>query len=121
MMSYGMTIDEFWNSNPRIAKIYVKAYENRFKLLDEQMWLMGRYAFVAVYIAIEKTFGNNEKHPFKDEYPDRPFSQLAKMTEEEREEERLEKEMRKMIQQEEAWIVNAKMRGLPKNVKKEEA
>lgn len=78
---------------------------------DEQMWSMGNYVFLAVYSAIGKSFEGEKCHV---EYPDRPFS-WPKKTDEEIEQEQADRELQKMLAQENAWVVQGKLMGLPNN------
>ena len=103
-------MDEFWNSNPRILRIYINALQEKNKLLDEQMWAMGHYVVSAVYVAVGRLFAKN----FQGEYPEQPFS-APQRTIEEIEEAEAEKQMRRMIAAENAWVIQGKMRGLPEN------
>lgn len=46
-MAIGMTYDEFWNKDPHIAKMFLKADEIKQKRLNEQLWLQGYYNYIA--------------------------------------------------------------------------
>lgn len=109
-MLYGMSLEEFWRSNPRIVGIYAKAYNMKMKSFDEQMWAMGQYAYLATYAAVGKFFGDNSKFNFN--YPDRPLTWPSK-TQEEIDAEEADRELKKMLAVEEAWIREAKRMGLP--------
>lgn len=110
-MLYGMTMSEFWESNPRIVAIYADAFTEKQKHADEQMWAMGRYAFFAVYTAVGKLFSSPDK-PFDVDYPDRPLT-WPQRTQEEIEAEEADRELRKALAAEEAWIRVEKRMGLP--------
>lgn len=108
-MAYGVSYYEFWDMNPRIIGVYVDAYGEKLKLFDEQAWAIGRYVMIATYIAVGKSFGGEK---FRTEYPDRPFS-WPKQTAEEIEQAEAEKEIRKAIAVEEAWMREERRSGLP--------
>ena len=109
-MAYGLSIVEFWGSNPHILKIYTRAYEEKRKILDEQMWAQGQYVYAATYAAVGQWFGDaNSKRLAK--YPDRPFM-WPQRTQDEIDDEEADRELRRMIAAEEAWIRVEKRNGL---------
>lgn len=111
-MAYGMTIAEFWDSNPRVLNIYAKAYAEKRKILDEQMWAQGQYFYSAVYAAIGQWFGDKK---YKVKYPERPFMWPQK-TQEELDDEEADRELRRMIAAEDAWIRQERRMGLAESV-----
>ena len=93
-----------------ILKIYTKAYAEKRKILDEQMWAQGQYFYTAVYAAVGQWFGDaSSKRMAK--YPDRPFMWPQK-TQEEIDDEEADRELRRMIAAEDAWIRVEKRNGL---------
>ena len=108
-MALGIGFHEFWRMNPRIIDIYAKAYDERMKLRDAEMWHMGRYVSLAVADSIGATFGGND---FTSIYPERPLMDDS-ITKEELEQKRLEREIQKAIAAEEAWIAYYKRFGTP--------
>ena len=111
-MAYGVDFHEFWDTNPRILRIYADAYREKRKLLDEQFWSMGQYVFIGTYVAIGKMFGGEK---FKERYPDRPFT-WPQRTQEEIDAEQLDWEIQKAIRAEEAYIRQEKLAGLPESI-----
>ena len=73
-----MSEEQFWNSNPRIIKVWEKAYKERTNHENFMNYVLGGYVLNAVSIAIGKGFSKN----FKGEYPDRPI-RIFELTEEE--------------------------------------
>ena len=47
-MSIGMTYDEFWNHDVKIAEAYRKAEELRDRKRNQEMWLQGMYIYEAL-------------------------------------------------------------------------
>lgn len=106
-MLYGMTYEQFWESNVRIVLIFQKAFIEKQKQIDMQMWQMGQYCYFAVHTAVGQLFGEK----FEGKYPDRPFS-WPQRTAEEIEAENFERELQKALQAEEEWIRVQKRMGL---------
>ena len=105
-MLYGMTIAEFWQSNPHVVGIYSDAYMLKQQHEDECMWAMGRYFQIATYVAVGKLF--DSKGTFSVEYPARPYSQMQEESDDE-----IDRRMRAALAAEEAWVREAKRSGLP--------
>lgn len=80
-------------------------------MIDEIMWSMGQYVFSAVHVAVGRLLYANE---FTGEYPERPFTWPQK-TDEEREAERMERELQEALRNEEMYIAHATAAGLPKS------
>lgn len=106
----GVSWNEFWNMNPRIISCLAHGYQEKLKQQDYMNWLSNQYTFSAVETAIEHMINGKRA---KSEYIKEPL--LMKFLEESQltEEERLEIEMRKEILAMEQWIANDKARGLP--------
>lgn len=106
----GISWEEFWNMNPRILKAIQMGYDEEIKRKDYLNWLSGQYTISAILVSLD-TFMNGEKA--KSEYMEKPIlvqvEKEASMTEEER----IELAMQKEILAMEAWIENDKRRGLP--------
>lgn len=77
-MAIGISYYDFWNTNPHIISIYMKAHEKKLEEIDKMMWMMGRY----VYSALDSTVCNNslwrKKTSKPGEYPKYPFSMSVK-------------------------------------------
>ena len=66
-MAMGMTYEQFWYGDPWMVVSFRKAHELKNDMLNQQMWLMGLYAFDAVSAAMSAL----GKHPKK--YMDKPI------------------------------------------------
>ena len=71
----GVSWEQFWRLNPFIILQYKKAYQNKRRIHDEEMWLMGQYNLEAFNVVLSHTvagiFGKN----CKAEYPKQAFLQ----------------------------------------------
>lgn len=47
-MSYGMTYEQFWDGDPKMAIAYRKAHELKKEIVNEQLWLQGAYIYDAL-------------------------------------------------------------------------
>ena len=47
-MSYGMSYDDYWYGDATMCVYYRKAFEEKQKRLDEQLWLQGYYVYNAI-------------------------------------------------------------------------
>lgn len=47
-MSYGMTYDEFWYDDVYKARFYLKAYKEKLKQKDMELWEQGMYVYEAL-------------------------------------------------------------------------
>lgn len=43
-----MSVDEFWNQDPKLAEVYRDAYETKLRIQNENMWLQGAYVYHAL-------------------------------------------------------------------------
>ena len=108
-ITYGMTHEQFWDANPAIINAYVTASQRKTELVDELMWAMGNYIYMATYSAVGRIFCGKK---FVSVYPEKPLSMVAKVSEEER----YEEELRKALAAEEAYILQQKRAGLPDHI-----
>ena len=67
-MTYGMTYEQFWYGEPRIAKYYYEYNKMMNKKKNEQMWVQGMYTLNALSVALNNAF---DKHKIK--YTNKPF------------------------------------------------
>lgn len=104
--------------NPRIYKLHVVAYNEKkkrdIKEQDEMVWsAVGNYVLSAVTVAVEKCLaGKKAKASYIKEPLLRHYGEDDELTEEEK----AEKEMRQSIENEEAWIMASKQKGLPETI-----
>ncbi|CAJ0592236.1 unnamed protein product [Cylicocyclus nassatus] len=107
-LSIGITEEKFYTLNPRKIKPYEKAYHLRRRMEDENNFWLGQYIRYAVGSVLSEK-GEYPKEPLLKEY----YEDLD-LTEEERD----NKELRKMLMYEEQWRMNDKQLGLPEvNIK----
>jgi len=52
----GISLNEFWELNPRTLNVITEAYRLKRKVYDEEQWLLGGYFFNAVTIALGNAF-----------------------------------------------------------------
>lgn len=80
-----MTEEQFWNSNPRLMKPYIKAHELTLEENDRLNWYLGQYIMSAIGVVF-----SDKKH--KSTYVDEPIltqsrkqKAIENMTDEEKE------------------------------------
>lgn len=85
----GVSINEFWELNPRTLNVITEGYKLQRKVHDEEQWLLGGYVFNAVSIAMANAFRKkNVKAKSYFEEVEKPFlsgisSKNGEMSEEE--------------------------------------
>lgn len=47
-LSIGMTYDQFWRDDPKIASYYIRAEKLRLESKNNEMWLQGYYVYQAI-------------------------------------------------------------------------
>ena len=52
----GMTIEQFWDEPPVLAKLYREAHKIRRQLANEQAWLQGLYVYDALAVILANAF-----------------------------------------------------------------
>ena len=97
---YGMTYEQFWNGDPKMAVAYREAHLLRRKMLNEELWLSGLYNYNGFGAVVATAFG---KH--REEYVKKPFNIFPK-TEIERNEE-IRGKKHKLINFLTAWKKNS--------------
>lgn len=81
-MSIGVPYDVFWYGDYCALKYYEKVYLAQRKLHNEEMWMMGMYAYQGVQIAINNSFRGKGQQA--QNYPDKPFKFFKPTPEEEK-------------------------------------
>lgn len=107
-LSIGIDYDSFWLMTPRVLDIHIQGFERRRREIDRQQYYQGAYFYEAISTALYNVLRN--KKPAKD-YRDRPFMEPP-----ETDEERMDREIRQAILNEELWIADAHKKGLPETV-----
>ena len=91
-MSYGMTYEEYWDGDNELPKYYRKKHEIERDRKNFELWLQGRYVYIAV-LSCSPVLNALSKSKEPLPYRERPFP----MTEAELREEE-EREREKQIQ-----------------------
>jgi hypothetical protein len=79
---YGMTEEQFWNSNPRIIKVWEQAYKNEQNRMNNLIYnWVGNYGVSALMLAIDHCLNGRKA---KAKYLEQPI-QIFELTEEEKE------------------------------------
>lgn len=75
-MSIGMTWDEFWHGDPRMAEAYREADRLRTRKRDQELWLQGRYVYDAMIAAapLYQTFSKTHRAR---KYCEKPYMQAV--------------------------------------------
>lgn len=68
-----MTEEQFWQTNPRKYGYYVDAFIKKQKMIDHNMWAMGRYILEAVACVL-----SSKEHPHH--YPEKPYWEMEEET-----------------------------------------
>lgn len=76
-----MSADEYWEGDPSLIYNYEKAYENKQKLKQQELWLMGIYIQSAISSVPLNVNGFIEKQSQLSKYPECPNSDIFDMRE----------------------------------------
>ena len=71
-----MTANEYWFADPSLIFNYEKAYENKRKLKEQELWLMGVYIQQAISSVPLNVNGFIEKQSQLTKYPNCPNQDL---------------------------------------------
>lgn len=96
-LSVGMSLDEYWNGEPRLARVYREAEMHRLHRQNTAMHRMGVYMTHAIAATVGNAFKKKGQQPAK--YPEEPLPLTQKEADAQRvrkEEEREERLMQKM-------------------------
>lgn len=70
-MSIGMSVYEFWDGEPRLARYYAEAHRLRNQQQNQMMWVEGLYFREALASTVGNMFLKKGSQPL--EYPQKPF------------------------------------------------
>lgn len=113
-MTIGIPYETFFKLVPNELRAFYKAYKNKKRIKDEEMWMWwGNYGLSALIAAIDKCLGGKNS---KAEYIKEPISSKAFENDGLTEDEIQEKELRKALLSEEQWILASKQKGLPETI-----
>lgn len=88
----GMSYEQYWEGDPRLAVAYREAYRLRREMDNEQAWLQGFYMHYGFSVSLANAF--SKRGAKKETYIEQPID-IFPLTEEEKKR-REEKETRKM-------------------------
>lgn len=94
LMAMGMTYEEYWYGDNYLPRYYIKAHKIKRKELDEQAWMQGRYIYEGI-AALYPMFNALSKEKKPKPYVEKPYLSDILKTEQEIEDERLEKEAKR--------------------------
>ena len=73
MLMFGMTEEQFWYSDYRLIKTYIKKYELERNDMNYKAWLNGLYIYKAVGVLLNGIFSKSGQ---KDTYFEKPLEEL---------------------------------------------
>ena len=76
-LEIGLTVQEFFHSTPKELRAYDKAFEEREKRKDYELWRQGCYNYIAVMTALYNAFRQKNMQP--EEYLEAPFHVIDRM------------------------------------------
>lgn len=104
----GMTYEQFWDGEPKMAAAYRRADQLRRKRENELLWLEGMYTAEALASTVGNMFSKGHKH----KYPAEPFPVTEDEAKERREREQKAKMERiKAAFTAKALSINTRMEG----------
>lgn len=68
-MAMGMTYDEFWNQDPKLAKYYRDAYEYKQRQENVMMWYQGQYFASAIMATVGNMFSKQHIDYVSEPFP----------------------------------------------------
>ena len=83
-MNYGMTYEQYWYGEPKMARYYREAYKVRLNERNEEMWRQGIYFLDALNVALHNNINLSGKSIKALQYMNEPL-RLFPLTEEEKE------------------------------------
>lgn len=75
-LTIGITYDVFWHLNPKKLEPFVKSYENKKKIRDEEMWYMGQYIMSSLDATVCNSTIWKGKNGKPSKYVEKPFYQI---------------------------------------------
>lgn len=91
---YGMTAEQYWNSDPEIFYNYKNSYETKRKIKEQDIWLQAKYFQYSISCSVQNVSGITDYKNFKiPDFPERPYNneneKSIELTEQQLENERL--------------------------------
>lgn len=111
----GMSIDDYWNGDPQLAKYYRKSDKLKQQRMNEQLWLQGLYIYEAISDLAPILQAFAKKGTKARPYPEKPYPMGAEETGEPREEVHADEQERKGLEFMKAFMAanNAKYKKDP--------
>lgn len=69
-----MTVNEFWNEEPRLLSSYIKKHEKELDEINYQSWLVGLYVYKAVGTVLGNAFST--KSSINNTYFEKPLEEF---------------------------------------------
>lgn len=114
-MAMGMSYDEFWNGEPKIAKYYREAEIRKIEKQNQMLWVQGIYFAKAIESTICVQL-SGKKGGNKPKYPTEPLpitDRMQKAIEEKKQQEEFEKLKAQLM----SWAINVNKNQARKEVK----
>ena len=89
-LSIGMTYTEYWDGDNKLPRYFRRAYKEKLKQRDYEMWRQGLYVYEAVLVNVNNVMAKKGSERMK--YPAEPYMMRE---EKQKEEERKKLEMDK--------------------------
>lgn len=70
-MVMGMTLEQFWDESPYLAKTYRKAFRLKKELENEMAWIQGIYVYDAIAVCLQNVL--RKKGQKRENYIDKPI------------------------------------------------
>lgn len=83
-LAIGMTPEQFWDSDPKLATAYRKAYDIKRRRTNEELWLAGIYTSEALAATVGNMFSKTQKYKYPSEPKAITESELQERKERER-------------------------------------
>ena len=72
-MNYGMTYEQYWYGEPKMARFYREAYKTRLNERNEEMWRQGIYFLDALNVALHNNVNLSGKSIKAQQYMSEPL------------------------------------------------
>lgn len=110
---YGFKVEDINSSCPTDLQPYVEAYKLMQKQKDDDMWNQGRYTMIAFDVVIDRVVSGFAKQKSNAKYPEKPFNILAEEENRELTPEEIDRELKRMIFDENQWRERTLANGKP--------
>ena len=102
-LAIGMSYEQYWESDPKLAQYYRKAYKIRQDEINNNAWLQGMYVYDAVSTALHNALrGMGKNKPPAKDYAKHPYEFKNRVKTEAEKQREIEIEQEKAA----AWMEN---------------